>query len=82
MYVEVKEMPKYKSVSLVSSMMMLDRCRLYSKYRNSEVSLFEPDNQVEQYIDFLERINPSDWGNDEYLIELIDSVFKRKNENA
>ena len=68
------------SVSLVSSMIMLDRCRMYSKDRNSEVSLSEPDDQVEQYIDFLERINPSDWGNDMYLFELIEGVFYRKKE--
>ena len=66
------------SVSTVSSMIMLDRCRIYSKNRNEEVSLSEPDDSVEQYIDFLERINPYDWGNDMCLFELIESVFLRK----
>lgn len=66
------------NVSLVSSMIMLDRCRLYSIHRKGEVSLSEPDNQVDQYIDFLERINPYDWGNDFYLFELIEAVFNRK----
>ena len=66
------------SVSIVSSMIMLDRCRIYSKDRNTEVSLHEPDNQVDEYIDFLEKINPSDWGNDMYLFELIENVFYRR----
>jgi hypothetical protein len=66
------------SVSMVSSMIMLDRCRIYSEDRNTEVSLSEPDDQVEQYIDFLEEINPLDWGNDMYLFELIENVFYRK----
>ena len=66
------------SVSLVSSMIMLDRCRIYSENKQTEVCLSEPDDQVDQYIDFLERINPSDWGNDLYLFELIEGVFYRK----
>ena len=68
------------SVSIVSSLIMLDRCRIYSKDRNTEVSLHEPDNQVDEYIDFLEKINRADWGNDMYLFELIESVFYRKKE--
>ena len=68
------------SVSRVSSLIMLDRCRIYSEDRNKEVSLSAPDDQVDQYIDFLERINPSDWGNDTYLFELIENVFYRKKE--
>lgn len=66
------------SVTMLSSLLMLDRCALYSKTRMTEVSLHEPDDQVYQYIDFLERINPADWGNDFYLLELIDNVFCRK----
>ena len=68
------------NVSIVSSMIMLDRCRIYSESRNTEVSLHEPDNQVNQYIDFLEKINPYDWGNDTCLFELIESVFYRRKE--
>lgn len=68
------------SVSVVSSLIMLDRCRIYSKNKRKEVSLSEPDDQVEQYIDFLERINPCDWGNDLYLFDLIENVFYRKRE--
>lgn len=68
------------SVDTLSSLLMLDRCAHYSKIRMKEVSLHEPDDQVEQYIDFLERINPADWGNDDYLLELIDNVFSRKKE--
>lgn len=66
------------SVSVVSSLIMLDRCRIYSEIRMTEVSLSEPDDQVDQYIDFLEKINPHDWGNDFYLYELIENVFYRK----
>lgn len=66
------------SVSTVSALIMLDRCRIYSKNKNCEVSLHEPDDQVDQYIDFLEKINPYDWGNDMYLFELIENLFYRK----
>ena len=65
------------SVSVLSSLIMLDRCRIYSKDQDTEVSISEPDDQVDQYIDFLEEINPSDWGNDMDLFELIESVFYR-----
>ena len=68
------------SVSRVSSLIMLDRCRIYSEDRNKEVSLSAPDDQVNQYIDFLEKINPYDWGNDMNLFELIEKVFYRKKE--
>ena len=68
------------SVSKLESLIMLDRCRIYSEDRNKEVSLSEPDDQVEQYIDFLEMLNPYDWGNDMYLFELIENVFYRKKE--
>jgi len=66
------------SVRTVSSLIMLDRCRIYSKHRATEVSLSEPDDQIDQYIDFLEWINPADWGNDTHLLELIESIFHRK----
>ena len=66
------------SVSRLSSLLMLDRCRIYSEDRNKEVSLSEPNDQVERYIDFLEMLNPYDWGNDMYLFELIENVFYRK----
>ena len=66
------------SVSVISSLIMLDRCRIYSKNQDTEVSISEPDDQVELYIDFLEEINPYDWGNDMYLLDLIDDVFCRK----
>ena len=69
------------SVSTLSSLIMLDRCRIYSKNRNEEVSISEPDDSVDQYIDFVERINPADWGNDTYLFELIENVFDRKEED-
>jgi len=65
------------SVSVRSSLIMLDRCRIYSKHRNEEVSISEPDDPI-TYIDFLERINPFDWGNDTYLFELLEQVFHRK----
>lgn len=68
------------NVSSTSSFSMLERCRIYSKNRMAEVSLSEPDDQIEQYIDFLERLNPYDWGNDSYLFELIENVFYRKKE--
>lgn len=68
------------SVSLVSSMIMLDRCRIYSENKQTEVCLSEPDDSVDQYIDFMEKINPSDWGNDFQLFELIENLFYRKKE--
>ena len=68
------------SVSRLSSLLMLDRCRIYSEDRNKDVSLSEPNDQVERYIDFLEMLNPYDWGNDMYLFELIENVFYRKKE--
>ena len=79
-YIFQKERDRTMNVSIVSSMIMLDRCRIYSESRNMEVSLHEPDDQIDQYIDFLEKINPSDWGNDTYLFELIESVFYRRKE--
>lgn len=66
------------SVSMRASLLMLERCRIYSKHKGTEVSISEPDDQVDQYIDFLEKINPYDWGNDDYLFELIDNLFHRK----
>ncbi len=69
---------KVDTVSLVSSMIMLDRCRIFSESRNTEVYLFEPDDRIELYIDFLEEINPHDWGNDMYLFDLVEAVFHRK----
>ena len=66
------------SVSVLSSLIMLDRCRIYSKNQDTEVSISQPDDQVDLYIDFLEEINPSDWGNDMWLLDLIDDVFNRK----
>lgn len=68
------------SVSLVSSMIMLDRCRIYSENKQTEVCLSEPDDSISQYIDFMEKINPSDWGNDFHLFELIENLFYRKKE--
>jgi len=70
------------SVSIVSSLIMLDRCRIYSKNKNEEVSIYEPDDQVDQYIDLLERINPADWGNDKNLLKLIDNLFQRRTESS
>lgn len=65
------------TVSRVSSLSMLDRCRIYSKNRMAEVSISEPDDDLNRYIDFFEKINPYDWGNDDYLLELVNNVFYR-----
>ena len=63
---------------LHESLSSLEVCRLISKNRKDGICHFsEPDDSIDLYIDFLERIS-YDWGNDDYLFELIDNVFHRK----
>jgi hypothetical protein len=62
----------------VESLFMLSRCRIRSTYHEGAVSIYEPNDQISRYIDFLRRINPSDWGNDENLLDLIENIFYRK----
>jgi len=58
---------------------MLDRCRIYSKHRQTEIQLSEPDDyEIEVMCDFAERINPYDSLNDTYLWELLEHVFERE----
>ena len=60
------------------SLIMLEVCRIISSNREDGISSFvEPDDSIDLYIDFLEQIS-YDWGNDDYLFELIDNVFHRK----
>ena len=57
---------------------MLGVCRIISSNREDGYSSFiEPDDTIDLYIDFLEKIS-FDWGNDEYLLELIDNIFNRR----
>ena len=64
------------------SFVMLEVCRIISSNREDGYSSFiEPDDTIDLYIDFLEEIS-FDWGNDEYLLELIDNVFNRRSEEA
>jgi len=58
---------------------MLDMCRIYSKHRQTEVFLSEPeDYTVEVMCDFAERINPYDAINDTRLWKLLEAIFDRK----
>ena len=67
------------NVSARDSLIMLDRCRIYSKHRQTEVWISEPDDyELEVLCDFAERINPSDWGNDYHLFELLEALFETK----
>jgi len=66
------------SVKSYESLYNLEMSRIISKNRNGVCSLIEPDDTIDLYIDFLEKINPYDWGNDHRLIELVESVFIRK----
>ena len=66
------------SVKSYESLCNLEMSRIISKTRNGLCSLKEPDDFINLYIDFLEKINPYDWGNDYKLIELVESVFIRK----
>ena len=60
------------------SLIMLEVCRIISMNRKDGISSFvEPDDTIDLYIDFLEKIS-FDWGNDEYLLELIDNIFNRR----
>ena len=69
------------SVSATESISMLAVCEIFSKRNTSGISLdSKPDDSLELYIDFLEKLNPYDWINDEYLFELIDNVFFRRSE--
>ncbi len=49
---------------------------VYFSKRNGISSWTEPDDILDNYIDFLEHLS-YDWGNDDYLLELIDNVFAR-----
>lgn len=67
------------SIKSYESLSMLEISRIISSNRKDGIcSLKEPDDTIDFYIDFLEKINPYDWGNDEYLMDLIDNVFTRK----
>ena len=67
------------SVSARTSLIMLDRCRIYSEYRQTEVCLSEPDDYNSEIMcDFAEIINPYDDINDTYLWELLEDVFEIK----
>ena len=70
------------SVSARSSLIMLDMCRIYSKHRNKEVCISEPeDYNSEIMCDFAEIINPYDSINDTSLWELLEAIFYRKKED-
>jgi len=67
------------AVSTRTSLIMLERCRIYSEHRQTEVFLSEPDDyEIEVMCDFAERINSYDWGNDSRLWKLLEAVFERK----
>jgi len=67
------------SVSASDSLFMLERCRIYSKLRQTEVCISEPvDYEIEVFCDFADRINPYDSINDTHLWELLEAVFERK----
>ena len=62
----------------MSVFVMLSVCQIISKNSKDGVCTWiEPDDTLDAYIDFLEQIS-YDWGNDDYLFELIDNVFHRK----
>lgn len=62
-----------------NGLIMLAVCEIISSNREDGFSSFvEPDDSIDLYIDFLEQINPCDWGNEPYLMDLIDNVFNRK----
>ena len=61
------------------SLYMLAACIIWSNLRGDRIGSFiEPDDSLDLYIDFLNKLNPSDWGNDERLMKLIDNVFHRR----
>jgi len=67
------------SVSTRSSLIMLDRCRIYSEHRGTEVCLIEPnDYETEAICTFAERAGGYDWINDTALFELLEQLFERK----
>ena len=67
------------SVSVRTSLIMLDRCRIYSEHRQTEVCISEPDDyNVEVMGDFADRINPYDSINDSDLWGLLEQIFTRR----
>ena len=58
------------------SLTMLRICEMISRNKNKTVSLCEPDDTIDSYIDFLERF--PDWGNDTVLCKQVESIFIRK----
>jgi hypothetical protein len=66
------------TVSTRSSLIMLDRCRIYSEHKQNEVCISEPEDYVIEVMgDFADRINPYDSINDTALWELLEVVFNR-----
>ena len=67
------------SVSVRDTLSMWGTCH-YLANRDSSNSticvMSEPDDSLDLYIDFLEKLNPYDWINDFYLLELIYSLFE------
>ena len=67
------------SVSARESISMLAVCEIFSKRNKDEISRdTRPDDTLDMYFDFLEKLNPYDWINDTYLQELLEALFERK----
>ena len=70
-------MSKMQTHSHIESLSWIEVCRIISKNSPEEPCTFtEPDNRLDDYIDFLEAINSDDWINDENLHELCEAVFR------
>jgi hypothetical protein len=69
------------NVSISESINMIGTCVYLSTRNNQDASMSEPDDSLELYLDFLEKINSADWINDFYLLELIDNLFQRRTES-
>jgi len=63
-------------ITVKDSLIMLRICEMISRNKDKTIYLYEPDDRIDNYIDFLEQF--PDWGNDHTLYMLIESLFKRK----
>ena len=66
-------------MKMTESIHCLGTCEAFSRINQDERSFTEPDDSLDLYFDFMERINRYDYVNDHYLDELLQRVFNRKN---
>ena len=66
------------TLTIKQSLMALEIARMFSERNQNECAFIEPDDTLDLYFDFMEKINPYDYINDWRLDELLQKVFCRK----